>query len=167
MPVALALAAVAYSYAAGRVMAPLLALALLVFVVRDRTRWRWLLETWGVFVLTLVPLIAYTCIHPGALSARYESTTFITPGMSTWTIVWDFLVHYVHVGDLGHWMLSGDPRPYIHVSNAAQLYIATVALAVVGIVVVLRRARADRFWWFVLIGLILSPIPDALTADRY
>jgi hypothetical protein len=87
--------------------------------------------------------------------------------MSTWTIVWDFLVHYVHDGDLGHWMVSGDPRPYIHVSNAAQLYIATVALAVVGIVVVLRRARADRFWWFVLSALILSPIPDALTADRY
>jgi hypothetical protein len=167
LPVALALAAVAYSYAAGRLMAPLLALALLVFVVGDRARWRWLLETWGLFVLTLAPLIAYTFIHPGALSARYQSTTFITHGMSMPTIVGDFLVHYVQDGDPVHWMLRGDPRPYIHVYGAPQLYITTVALAVVGVLMIWKRERLDRFWWFVGIALLLSPIPAALTADRY
>jgi hypothetical protein len=166
VPVALALAAVAYSYAAGRLLAPLLAVALLVFVVRDRARWRWVLETWGVFLLTLVPLIAYTFRHPGALSARYESTTFITPGMSPWTIVQDFATHYIRDADLGHWMVSGDPRPYIHVHGAAQLYITTVVIALVGVAVVLRKQRADRFWWFILAALILSPVPAALTADR-
>ena len=164
-PLGLALGALSYSYAAGRLLSPLWAVALLVFVSRDRIRW--LLATWGVYVLTMIPLVVYSFVHSGALSARYQSTTFVVNGMSTWTIVRDFVAHYVHDGDLGHWVVSGDPKPYIHVHGAAQLFIATLALAVLGLVVVLRKHRHDRFWWFVIAALLLSPAPAALTVDRY
>lgn len=165
VPLGLALAALSYSYAAGRLLSPLWAVALVVFLSRDRLRW--LLATWGVYVLAMIPLVVYAFVHSGALSARYQSTTFVTSGMSTWTIVSDFASHYVHDSDLGHWVVSGDPKPYIHVHGAAQLFIATVALAVLGLIVVVRRHRRDRFWWFVIAALVLSPTPAALTVDRY
>ena len=164
-PLGLALAALSYSYAAGRLLSPLWAAALVVFVSRDRLRW--LLATWGVYVVAMIPLVVYAFVHSGALSARYQSTTFITGGMSRWTIVRDFWAHYVHDADLGHWVVSGDPKPYIHVHGAAQLFIATVALAAVGVVVVLVRRGDDPFWAFVIAALVLSPAPAALTVDRY
>src|SRR5207247_244515 len=97
-PVGLALGAVMYCYAAGRLLAPLFAVGLLVFGRR-----RWLLSAWGVFALTLVPLIAYWFRHPGALTARYQATTFIHGGMSFWTIVRKTASHYVHDWNLWHW----------------------------------------------------------------
>lgn len=165
VPLGLALGALGYSYAAGRLLAPLWAVALLVFA--GRGRWRWLLATWGVYGLSAVPLAVYSFVHTGALSARYQSTTFVTAGMSTFTIVRDFLAHYANDADLGHWLVSGDPKPYIHVHGAPQVLAATVLLAALGLVSVLRRSRSDRFWWFVIAVLVLSPAPAALTIDRY
>ena len=165
IPVGLALGALSYSYAGGRLLSPLWAAALLVFA--ERGRWRWLLATWSVYVLAMIPLVVYSFVHTGALSARYESTTYIHHGMSTGTILGDFLSHYVHDVNLWHWVTSGDPKPYIHVAGAAQLLATTVILALIGVVVVVRRLWSDRFWRFVLAALVLSPEPAALTADRY
>jgi hypothetical protein len=165
IPVGLTLAGLAYSYAAGRLLSPLWAIALLVFA--GRGRWRWLLTTWGVYVLAMVPLAAYSIMHTGALSARYESTTFIQNGMSIWTIIGDFASNYVHDANLFHWIVSGDPKPYIHVAGAAQLFATTLVLAIVGVVVIVRRLWHDRFWRFAVAALLLAPIPAALTEDRY
>jgi hypothetical protein len=165
VPVGVALAGLSYSYAAGRLLSPLWALALLVFA--GRGRWRWLLATWGVFVLCMIPLVVYSFVHTGALSARYQSTTFIQDGMSTPTIVKDFFAHYVHDVNLWHWIVSGDPTPYIHVAGAGQLFAATVLLAIAGLIVVVRTRWDDRFWRFVVVALLLAPIPAALTEDRF
>ena len=53
----------------------------------------------------MIPLVAYSFVHTGALSARYQSTTFIQEGMSTATIVKDFFAHYVHDVNLWHWVV--------------------------------------------------------------
>jgi hypothetical protein len=164
VPVGLALGAVTYSYAGGRIMAPLLGVALLAFYRRDR---RWVLESWGVWVLTLVPVFVYSVVHGGALGNRFGSTTYLRHGMSPGTIVYDFFRNYVTDANLEHWATSGDPTPYIHVHGAATLYAATIALAVVGVVVSWRSHRSDRFWWFVVAALVLSPIPGAITDQRH
>jgi hypothetical protein len=165
IPVGLALGVLSYSYAAGRLLGPLWAVALLVFA--GRGRWRWLLAAWGVYALTLVPLVVYAFVHTGALSARYESTTFIHSGMPAGAIVSGFVSHYVNDANLFHWVTSGDPKPYIHVHGSAQLYVATLVLAAIGVVAIARSRRDDRFWRFVLAALVLSPVPAALTEDRY
>jgi hypothetical protein len=165
VPVGVALAGLSYSYAAGRLLSPLWAVALLVFA--GRGRWRWLLGTWAVYTACMVPLVVYSLTHTGALSARYESTTFIHHGMSTATIVGDFFSHYVHDLNLWHWVVSGDPTPYIHIAGAPQLFGATLLLAIAGLVVIARRHRADRFWRFVIVALFLAEVPAALTEDRY
>lgn len=161
----LALGALAYTYAGARLLAPLLALALVVFAGRDR--WRWLLAAWGAFALALVPLAVYGLRHPGALSARYSSTTFVEPGMSAWTVVTRAASNYVHDVNLWHWISSGDPKPYVNAWGAGELFGAVVVLAAAGVADILRRRRDDRWWRYVLVALVLSPIPAALTADRY
>ena len=165
VPVGLSLALLSYSYAAGRLLSPLWAVALLVFA--GARRWRFVLWSWAVYVAGMVPLIVYSLIHTGALSARYQSTTFIQSGMSKATIVGDFLSHYVHDSNLWHWVTSGDPKPYIRTDGEPDLFAATVVLAIVGVVVIARRQRGDLFWRYVLAALVLSPAPAALTADRY
>jgi 4-amino-4-deoxy-L-arabinose transferase-like glycosyltransferase len=164
LPVGLALGAVLYCYAGGRLLAPLLAVALVVFA--GRARWRWLLASWGVFALSVVPLAVYSQEHPGALTARYQATTFIHGGMSFWTIAGDLASHYVHDLNLWYWIVSGDPKPYIH-SGAGQLYAAVVVLALLGIGVIVMRRRGDLWWRYALAALLLAPIPAALTEDRF
>ena len=47
------------------------------------------------------------------------------------------------------------------------MLVATVALALIGVRVVLLTRRDDPWWRFVLYGLLVSPIPGALTIERY
>jgi hypothetical protein len=164
IPVGLALGALTYSYAAGRIVAPLLAVALVVFYRPNR---RWVIDTWAVYAATLVPLLVYSVVHGGALGSRFESTTYLRHGMSPQTIVYDFFRNYMTDVNLEHWVTSGDPTPYIHVHGAAQLYAATVVLAAIGVVVIARRYPDDRFWWFTLGALVLCPIAGAITDQRY
>ena len=165
VPVGLALGALMYSYAAGRLLAPLLVVALLVvFFRRDR---RWAVESVGVFALTIVPLAVYSLVHQGALSARFDATTYLRHGMSPGTIVYDFFRNYATDVNLEHWVTSGDPTPYIHVHGAAQLYASLVALAAIGVVLIWRRERRDPFWAFVGVALVLSPLAGAITDQRY
>ncbi|HEV2590341.1 MAG TPA: hypothetical protein VGU02_00480 [Gaiellaceae bacterium] len=165
IPVGVALGALTYSYAAGRILAPLLVVA--IFLVFFRSDRRWVLETCVVYAATLVPVGVYSLVHGGALSARFDSTTYLRHGMSPGTIVYDFFRNYVTDANLEHWVVSGDPTPYIHVHGAAQLYGAIVVLAAIGVATLWRTQRGDRFWWFVLVALVLSPITGAVTDQRH
>jgi hypothetical protein len=164
LPVALALAGLSYSYAGGRLVSPLWAAALLIFA--GRGRWRWLLSTWGLYAVAMLPLAVYSFAHSGALGARYKDVTFISSGMSIGSIVGHFLGNYLRDANPWHWVTSGDPRPYIHVAGSPQLLATTAMLALAGVVLILRRERQDRFWWFVGAALLLSPAADAITTQR-
>jgi hypothetical protein len=165
VPVGLALGALMYVYAAGRLLAPLLAVALIVFAGHGRLRW--LATCWATFALTLVPLAFYWHGHPGALSARYHATTFVEEGMSSWEIVKRAVANYVHDVNIWHWLVDGDPKPYIHASDYPTLFAVVVLLAVVGAGIVLLRRRDDLWWRYILVATALAPVPAALTEDRF
>jgi hypothetical protein len=165
LPVALALGAITYAYAGGRLLAPLLAVALVVFVNRDR--WRWVIAAWLGFAATQIPLLLYSHAHPGALSRRFDATTFIHGDMSPWEIAGRAIFNYVQDLQLWHYVVSGDSKPYTHTPGTSALLGASVALSVAGVVIVLRHQRADAFWRFALAALVVSPIPAALTIDRF
>jgi hypothetical protein len=165
LPSGLALGALVYVYAEGRLLALLFAGALLAFA--GRGRWRWLLGTWAVFALSLVPLLVYILRHPQFTTERWRGTTFVTPGMSDFTIAKYAAWHYVQDVSLWHWIASGDQKPYIHSWGAGQLFGSVVVLAAVGTVVVLRSRPLDRWWLFVIVAALLSPIPASLTHNRH
>jgi hypothetical protein len=165
IPVALALGAITYVYAGGRLLAPLLALALVVVVTRQRRRW--VAACWIAFAATQVPLIVYSRLHPGALSRRYEATTFVTDRMPPWEIVGRGIVNYLQDLQLWHYVVSGDVKPYAHTPGASALLAASVLLSVAGLVVIVSWLRCDPFWRYAVAALLVSPIPAAATGDRF
>ena len=165
IPVGLALGALTYVYAAGRLLALLFAGALLVLA--GRGRWRWLVSAWATFGVTLVPLALYWHNHPGALTARYQATTFISDDMPLGEIVKTAVSNYVHDMNLWHWVTTGDPKPYVHAYGTGSLLGVVAALGVLGAALVLVRARGDLFWRYVLVALLLAPVPASLTEDRF
>ena len=164
MPVSLALGAVTYVYAGGRLLAPLLAAALAVV---GPGRWRWVVTAWLGFALTQVPLLLYTRAHPGALSRRYDATTFVTDDMPFWEVAWRGGVNYLQDVQLWHYVVSGDVKPYVHTPGTSALLGVSVAISVAGVVLILIRLRNDPFWRYALAALLVSPIPAAVTIDRH
>ena len=165
VPVAAALGAITYVYAGGRLLAPLLALALVVVATRER--WTWVVTCWVAFALTQVPLLVYSHIHPGALSRRYDATTFVTDEMPPWEIAWRGVANYLQDLQLWHYVVSGDVKPYAHTPGTSALLAASVVLSVAGIVLIVARLRDDPFWRYAVAALLVSPIPAAATADRF
>jgi hypothetical protein len=163
--VGLALGVLTYVYAGGRLLAPLYAAALVVVAAPGRLRW--LGTAWATFGATLLPLVAYWHNHAGALTARYQSTTFITGDMSLARIVRTAGSNYVHDVNLWHWVTSGDPKPYVHTYGTPALLGGVVLLAAAGLALVLRSHRDDPWWRFVIAALVLAPVPAALTEDRF
>jgi hypothetical protein len=164
IPVALALGGITYVYAGGRLLAPLLALGL---VVLGRERLRWVLTTWAGFALTQVPLLVYARAHPGALSRRYEATTFVTDDMPPWEIAWRGAVNYLQDLQLWHYVVSGDVKPYAHTPGTSALLAVSVVLSLTGLALIVLRHRTDPFWRYAVAALVVSPIPAATTADRF
>ena len=164
LPVSLALGAVTYVYAGGRLLAPLLAVLLAVVGLQ---RWKWVVTAWLGFAVTQVPLLLYTRAHPGALSRRYDATTFVTDDMPFWEIAWRGAVNYLQDLQLWHYVVSGDPKPYAHTPGASALLGVSVALSVAGLVLIVLRLRHDAFWRYAVAALLATPIPAAVTIDRH
>jgi len=133
----------------------------------SRERWRWLVTAWVGFALTQIPLLLYTRAHPGALSRRYDATTFVTDDMPSWEIAWRGAVNYLQDLQLWHYAISGDVKPYAHTPGTSALLAASLLLAVTGLVLIAVRLRGDPFWRYAVVALLVSPIPAAATADRF
>jgi 4-amino-4-deoxy-L-arabinose transferase-like glycosyltransferase len=155
----------AYTYSVGRLLAVLLALGLAFFVTRQR--WRMVVLTWVVFGFTLLPLAVFTVRHPGALSERFKFVSFVKPGDTRSRIAIRFVQNYVENFSPRRWLAYGDPEPRHHLPGMGSLLIGAVALSALGLIVVLLRHRRDAWWRFTVYGLLVSPIPAALTLDYF
>ena len=119
--------------------------------------------TWIVFAMTTaIPIAVFVVRHPGALSSRFATTTYISDEMSRSEIVRMFLGNYVRVFDLWTWTFSGDSNPRHHVQGVGTLLLAVVFLASAGLVIVIVSHRRERFWWFFGAAFIAVPLPAAL-----
>src|SRR5258705_580144 len=155
----------AYTYSVGRLLALLFALGLAFFLTRQRGRK--VVLTWIVFGLTLLQLGVFTLRHPGALSERFKFVTFVKPADTRSQIALRFVQNYAENFSPRRWLAYGDPEPRHHLPGMGSLLIGVVALAGLGLVVVLTRYRRDAWWRFSVYGLFVSPIPAALTLDYF
>jgi 4-amino-4-deoxy-L-arabinose transferase-like glycosyltransferase len=161
----LALGAITYSYAAGRLYAPLLALC--VPLASGIRRVRFLAAAWGVFCAALVPFGVYALRHPGALSKRLDDTSFVEDGMSWADIAREAVGNYLGYLDLPHWVRHGDGIVTFHVPGAGSLPLVVAVLAVAGALVLLVRSEFGGFWRFALAATLLGPVPAALTDAEF
>lgn len=160
--IAVLLAAISYAYQAGKLLAVLYAIGIAAFYGRRQPK-RVALAL-GLFGLSLAPLLPYNARHPGALSARLQGLTYVHHGMSWWTIVWDFVKHYFLNMNLWEWATRGDPNARHHVPGTGSIFFVTTALALVGLVVVVRQHRSSPWWRFVVFGAVTSAVPSSLTS---
>jgi 4-amino-4-deoxy-L-arabinose transferase-like glycosyltransferase len=159
-----ALGVLAYTYASGRLLAPLYAAALIVFL--RRPGFRFLASAWTTLALAALPMATYAERHQGALTARWEATRFADEGTPLAGAVWQAVRNYLADVNVWRWVRDGDPKPYIHTWGAGQLYAGTVVLAAASLVLLVRRRRTHAWWAFVVLVLLLTPVPAALTEDR-
>ena len=156
---------IVYTYSVGRLLAPLFALGLVFFLTRRR--WRSVVLVWIVFGVTLLPLAVFTLRHPGALSERFKFVSFVKPGDTRSQIAIRFVQNYVENFSPRRWLAYGDPEPRHHLPGMGSLLIGAVALSALGLMVVLLRYRSDAWWRFIIYGMLVSPIPAALTLDYF
>jgi hypothetical protein len=164
---AFVLALLTFTYSIGRLLGPLLALGLLVFLNRLRI-WS-IAKVWILYGLLLLPLLIFQRTHPGALSARYQLITFITPQTGYAEDLLEFGKHFL--GNINPWkmIVSGDPNAF----QIASVYgtgpvLAVVLILVLGsLVLLLSRNRFSAWWRFVFYGLAVSFIPASLTKDYF
>lgn len=156
---------VAYTYSVGRLLAPLFALGLAFFLTRHRLRM--VVLTWIVFGFTLLPLAVFTLRHPGALGERFKYVTFVKPDDTRSQIALRFIQNYGRDFSPRSWLVKGDPEPRHHLPGTGSLLVGLVALAALGLFLVLRHYRKDPWWRFIVYGLLVSPLPAALTLDHF
>ena len=128
---------------------------------------RLVLAAWATFAVALIPVGVYALRHPGNLTARYDATTIARDGLSGIRLVLQAIANWAKDLNPLHWVTAGDPAPYIHNGGYGAFYAGVLALALAGVVLVLRHERANPFWRYVLLATLLVPIPAALTVDRY
>jgi hypothetical protein len=162
---AAALALLTYTYSTGRLLGPLLAAGLAFFITR-RNLAR-VLQTWGLYALTLIPLLVFTLRRPGALAGRFRLITYLTPQSGLAEDALEFARHYVADVNPWRWLVTGEQNIRDHIPDAPALLAATVLLATVGFVIILRRHRRDVWWRFILYALAASVVPAALTVNDF
>jgi len=163
---ALALGLITYSSAAGRILGPLLCCGLLL--CGSKNRWLLFGQVFLFYGVTLIPFLCFLNHHPGALGTRFGHVTYLTSDGSKIEIVLSFLGHYFRCFNPWDWLVAGDPEPRHHLATMGSLLFSTAALACGGLVLFFtQRLWRDPWWRFVVYGLLIAPIPAALTIDRF
>ena len=159
------LALLTYSSSIGRLFAPLIALGLGVFV--NRSRWRAVLAAWGSYGLLLVPLLIFHRLHPDALTGRFKALTYFSPDDSLGTSLSQFGRHYLANVDPLRWLITGESDIRDHLQGMGSLLAASVCLAILGLIIVLRHHRHEAWWRFLIFSLIVAPVPASLTSNPF
>jgi len=165
LALAATLGLLSYSYSIGRLFAPLLALGLGLFI--NRSRWRGVLWTLGAYGLLLVPMFVFHRQHPDALTGRFRALTYLTSGKSVATNIGEFARHYLANINPWRWLVTGEGDIRDHLQGFGSFLTATVLLAILGLVIVLRHHRRDPWWRFIIYALVIAPVPASLTSNPF
>jgi len=165
--IALSLSLITYSYAAGRLAGPLFALGLLFFATSARAFFN-VFKVWVIFGLTLIPMLIVYLKEPLVITARFLRATELSKTNSIFQNVGIVAKGLYQDLSLNFFVFEGDRLLRHHVPNsgAGEILIATFALGLLGIAIVLIRHRSDAWWRFILYGLLASMIPGAITFER-
>ena len=153
----LALAVSGYAYSTGRLFMPLLVVALLVCAFPWHSEGRVAMCAL-VAALGWLPALVFDQLHHHALTARFNTISVFTDAHSPLDAagrVWR-----VYSSALSPQFLF-QSAPFI---QGGELFVTLVPLLLIGLAA-LWRHRHDPFWRLVAAGLVLAPVPAALTVD--
>lgn len=144
-----------YAYTTARLFVPLLCVALFASEL-PRPRWCLLTPAGIGAALLAVPMAAFMLTHQGALTLMFDQQSIFTGHPSAAVLLERFLSLYV-----------GTFRPPFLIGQSAYhpdglILGATLPLVALGLVSAWRRRR-DPFVRMAFFGLLLAPVPAALT----
>lgn len=146
-----------YAYTTARMYVPLLCIALALSEL-PRPRWRLLLAVAVPAAILAVPMALFMHSHPGALFSRLNLISNFSTA-HTWP---------VRISRFWRVYTSGFAPNFLFHGTWASLggeFFDVLAVPLVVGIAALWKVRADPFWRFVILGLILAPVPSAFTAD--
>jgi hypothetical protein len=161
-----ALALVTYSYTIGRLLGVLLAFSLICFA-ESRSKLFDVFKTWTAYGITLIPLLIYNIRNP-ELRTRFYLISYIKPDTPISEIIWKFVSRYIEDLNPVTMMIYGDSNARHHIQTAlGSIFIAAFILFIIGLVVIIVRHRKSAWWRFILMGLLVSAVPGAMTLDKF
>ena len=164
--IALTLSLITYSYTIGRLLGPVFGLGLLMFVT-DRRQFLNVVKVGVIYSLTLIPFLIVYFGNSSAITGRFMRAAAIDTNKPFLDNAATVFSNYL--SDIGPEFLleKGDHLVRHHLPGMGEILVGTLALALLGIVLVLIRHRSSAWWRFVLFGLVVSVIPGALTSERH
>lgn len=164
--IGLSLAFITYAYATGRPLGPLFGLGLLIFA----RSWRiffGIVRTGVIYTLTLIPLFYVYLTEPLRISGRFAQATNLSADKTVFQNALTVVTAFITDLSPGFYIISGDVLHRHHIPWMGELQIGTYLLGLLGIGVILARYRTNRWWLFVIFGMLASLIPGAVTYERH
>ena len=153
----------AYAYATMRLFLLLLILAMIAaYLPQLRTHGRAVVAAGYAALAVYCPVIVWNFQHPDALTARFTEVSIFSQANTPREIAAYFWRAYSSAFSLGFLFQTGDPWGRHSTGHGGELYLALAPLLAWGLIGVWRRRR-EPFWRLIAIGLVLAPVPAALT----
>jgi hypothetical protein len=109
-------------------------------------------------------LYAWATLHAGALTARFDVVGILSDHPSALTVVRRFAGNYIQYWSPSFLATHGDSNLRHNTGFGGELLLVTLPAVLLGIAVCVRRWR-EPLPRFTLLGLLLAPVPAALTMD--
>ena len=157
-----------YSYGTARMIMPVyLGVTLAVYRLKGACSWRTFAGAVGIHGLMMMPAVAFALQNPGLYLARFEGLSWLTGGLTFYSIVTTYLHHYLACLDPTDLFITGDSS-LVHSTGRAGVYmLASLPLAVVGSAWLTSRAvlKRDTLAIQLLLAFVLFPTPLALLEE--
>ncbi len=155
-----------YTYSTARLLSPLMLLSLWV-VFFKKENLRKLLVISGVFLVTMLPLIGFAINNPDALTARFESISYLTSDATLLHKAATFVSNLWQYWSPDFLIRTGDSDLRHATGAGGMICISTYFLFLVGVAAILinRSLIRNRFNLFLLVNLLLAPVAAAATNE--
>jgi hypothetical protein len=156
-------------YASRNVVPVLILFAVGGGVVMGRVlfrRWRVVVVALASGLIVLVPFLVTALRAPHALTARVDQVGLMRAAHSPQEMASAFAGRYLDYFSPRFLFVSGDPDLRHHIGWNGELYWFLAPAILAGLYVTARFWRSQPRYRMVLVGLLVSPVPAALTVDR-
>ncbi|HZS15999.1 MAG TPA: glycosyltransferase family 39 protein [Candidatus Dormibacteraeota bacterium] len=146
----------------GAAMVAVLCVAFLLPGVPRLRQWLWAIPP---LLVAYLVLLVYAVRTPGALTARYDvvGIGFDNPGLAV--LVNRFVTNYLTYWGFPFLVTHGDPNIRHNTGFGGELLVVSLPAIVLGMAICVRRFKADPFCRVLVLGMLLAPVPAALTAE--
>ncbi len=129
-------------------------------------RWRVVLVMMISAFVVLLPMIISIVRFPAAFTARFQQVGIVREPASFTDMAINVTGRYLEYFSPRFLFASGDHERRHHTGHGGELYWPLAPLILVGLYAAIRHWRYQPRYRVLLVGLLASPVPAALTVDR-